>query len=242
MKYDSSQNNSLHNLFSVPARLHVLCVSYVCEGACCAHTGTREDQWSMSGVFLYRVLPTFWDSLSHGICSFLPELHWLASELSPQDPPLSIPTLNAGATQVYAQLSWVLAILTQILVLAQQSFLYNELYLPLPTLFLREVQGWCSLSFYFFPPNTPSNFTSFHTIFIYVMLVQMDSILPPLSISAVVSQTCLGRRWQRWALLRFWERCTLPLWVGALTHMLPYSPTMKEAEVPYKTLKNSHGK
>lgn len=241
MKYDSSQSNSLHNLFSVPACLHVLCVSYVCEGACCAHTGTREDQWSMSGVFLYRVLPTFWDSLSHGICSFLPELHWLASELSPQDPPLSIPTLNAGVTQVYAQLSWVLAILTQILVLAQQSFLYNELYLPTPNSVFKGGTRMVFIIFLFFSSKYALKFHQF-PYHLHICNVSTDGLNLTSPISAVVSQTCLGRRWQRWALLRFWERCTLPLWVGSLTHMLPYSPTMKEAEVPYKTLKNSHGK
>lgn len=192
----------------------------------------------MSGVFLYHVLPTFWDSLSHGICSLLPEIYWLASELSPQDPPLSIPTLNAGATQVYAQLSWVLTILTQILVLAQQTLLYNELYLPTPNSVFKGGTRMVFVIFLFFPPNTPSNFTSFHTIFIYVMLVQMDSVLPPLSMSAVVSQTCLGRRWQRWALLRFWQRCTLPLWVGFLTHMLPIPLPWRKLRYLTKHLKN----
>lgn len=115
----------------------------------------------MSGVFLYRVLPTFWDSLSHGICSFLPELHWLASELSPQDPSLSIPTLNAGATQVYAQLSWVLAILTQILVLAQQSFLYNELYLPTPNSVFKGGTRMVFIIFLFFSSKYALKFHQF---------------------------------------------------------------------------------
>lgn len=195
MKYDSSQNNSLHNLFSSPACLHVLCVSYVRVRAVPiqVHVKTSGHCRVSFSIMFYLLF----EIVSHGICSLLPELHWLASELSLQDPPLSIPTLNAGATQVYAQLSWVLAILTQILVLAQQTLLYNELYLPTPNSVFKGGTRMVFIIFLFFPPNTPSNFTSFHTIFIYVMLVQMNSILPPLSMSAVVSQTCLGRRWQR---------------------------------------------